>query len=147
MDPEAGIRAATTGDLQAAMRLLADAGLPTDDVDAGRLALVAVRDERVAGLIGLEQVGSLGLLRSLVIEPGSRARGLGKRLVVALENLAAGRGILELWLLTIDADRFFERFGYERQPRTAAPAAIVATREFSTLCPGDAVLMKKDLRR
>jgi len=132
-------------DMPACVALLADAGLPTVDVSVERLALVAELGEQVVGLIGLQQFESLGLLRSLVVDSHTRARGLGKRLVVELEALARERGIAELWLLTIDADPYFERLGYIMQERSAAPEAITATEEVSSLCPGDAALMKKPL--
>lgn len=132
--------------MESALRLLAEAGLPTDDVTVERLALVAEQGERMMGLIGLEPFGSLGLLRSLVVDTECRANGLGRQLVAALEELAHQRGIAELWLLTIDADAFFDRLGYVREARAAAPSVIAATEEFSNLCPGDAVLMRKTLR-
>lgn len=127
------------------MRLLARAGLPTDDVSIERLALVAEHDGHVVGLIGLEPFGSLGLLRSLVVATECRSNGLGGQLVAALEDLAQQRGIAELWLLTIDADAFFEKLGYGREARAKAPPVIAATEEFSKLCPGNAVLMRKTL--
>ena len=49
-------------------------------------------------------------------------------------------------MLTIDADSFFEKLDYVARGRDVAPDAIRDTEEFSTLCPGDAVLMSKALR-
>ncbi|MBT8099352.1 MAG: GNAT family N-acetyltransferase [Gammaproteobacteria bacterium] len=138
-------RATTKSDLDACTELLSAAGLPVADVSLERLALIAERDGKACGLIGLESYGPVGLLRSLVIDPSCRNAGLGRRLVSALEQQARSQGIDELWLLTIDADRFFERLGYRREKRDSAPPAIVATGEFSGLCPDDAVLMSKRL--
>ena len=64
-------------------------------------------------------------------------------LVDALEAMARSRGIVELWLLTIDADAWFARLNYLVRERDDAPVDIRNTREFSGLCPGDAVLMSK----
>lgn len=139
------IRRAAPGDLERSIELLAAAGLPTADLVLDRLALVAMVDDTITGLIGLERFGPRGLLRSLVIDPTYRRRGLGDRLVAALEHHAARMGIVELWLLTIDADPYFERLGYMRQPRSAAPADIASSDEFSSLCPDDAALMNKSL--
>jgi hypothetical protein len=47
--------------------------------------------------------------------------------------------------LTIDAEKFFARLGYRTMARSDAPAAIQSTDEFSSLCPGSAVLMQKRL--
>ncbi len=125
------------------MRLLSDAGLPLDDLAVDHLAFVAEEDGELHGLIGLERFGEVGLLRSLVVASHSRGRGLGRKLVSALEAHARDCGVAELWLLTIDADAFFERLGYGVRRRDAAPDAIRATAEFSVLCPADAVLMSK----
>jgi amino-acid N-acetyltransferase len=141
------IRPVESGDLERCIRLLGDAGLPVADLSLERLALVAVDPGTgsVVGAIGLEQLGELGLLRSLVVDREGRRTGLGGMLVVQLEALARLRGIRELWLLTIDADAYFTRHGYIARDRADAPEAIRKTEEFSSLCPGDAVLMQKPL--
>jgi amino-acid N-acetyltransferase len=58
---------------------------------------------------------------------------------------AAAAGVRELWLLTIDADGWFETVEYIHCDRSEAPAAIASTEEFGNLCPGNAFLMKKSL--
>jgi len=139
------IRSPTQDDLDACVALLAAAKLPTADLTADRLALVAEEDGRVVAAVGLEQFGALGLLRSLVVDSTRRSDGLGEQLVRELESLARLRGVRELWLLTIDADAYFQRHGYDAVSRDQAPDAIRSTEEFSSLCPGDAVLMRKRL--
>lgn len=68
-------------------------------------------------------------------------------LIAEKEGVVAGLIGLEQFkktgLLTIDADKWFASLGYLTQSRDSAPAAIQSTAEFSSLCPGDAVLMKK----
>ena len=143
---ELGCRSPNDSDLSIARQWLSCAGLPVEDLTIDHLALVAERDGEVAGLVGLEQFETLGLLRSLIVLPARRRGGVGQALVIALEKVAADKGIDELWLLTIDADGWFEQLGYRRQDRDAAPSVIQQTEEFSSLCPGDAVLMRKALR-
>ncbi len=143
---ESGFRAPTVADVSMARTLLSGAGLPVADVTIDHLALVAERDGELVGLIGLEQFETLGLLRSLLVLPARRRDGVGKALVAALEKMAAEQGIAELWLLTIDADAWFAQLGYRVQEREAAPPAIQQTEEFSSLCPGDAVLMRKEIQ-
>ena len=142
------IRKASSHDLHAAKTWLSDAGLPSEDLTASHMQtfLIAMHADQPAGMIGLENFGELGLLRSLVIENRYRGAGIGRKLVDALETNAASEGIAELWLLTIDADAFFNRLGYVVCERDDAPAVIRNTQEFSTLCPGDAVLMMKGLQ-
>ncbi len=141
------IRPARGADFGAVTSLLRDAGLPVEDLSAACMAdfLVASSGSSLAGVIGLEAFSQVGLLRSLVVDPDSRTAGTGRRLVAALEAHARRRGLAELWLLTIDADRYFAQLGYRARQRQDAPQAIRETAEFSQLCPGTATLMQKDL--
>ena len=140
---------ATAADWPAVHALLDAAGLPTGDLGAGRMPdfIVARSDDECAGAIGVERYGRIGLLRSLVVATTARGSGLGKRLVAALEAATIAAHIEELWLLTIDADRFFADLGYAVAGRADAPASIRGTAEFSGLCPDTAVLMRKTLQR
>ena len=70
---------------------------------------------------------------------------MGGKLVAALETAARAVGIRELWLLTIDAEKFFIRHGYDVVTRDAVPDAIRLSEEFAELCPDSAYLMLKDL--
>ena len=139
------IRPATPADLNAAVELLQEAGLPVKDLSAETLALIAEIDEIFQGVIGVELFGKAALLRSLAVAASARGAGIGPALVTALETACMTDGVDELWLLTIDADAFFVSLGYETRERSEAPKAIRNTEEFSGLCPGDAVLMSKQL--
>ena len=139
------IRPATEADLEFAITELANAGLPVSDLRADHLVFAATSGGAVIGVIGYEAYGDVGLLRSLIVSRDARGSGTGATLVDALEAEAASGGALELWLLTIDADNWFARHGYVVRERAEAPAAIQGTAEFSGLCPGDAVLMSKQL--
>lgn len=147
MSASADIRPARPGDLATLQSWLAAEGLPTDDLTPELMQAFLVLSGHGApvGMIGLEAYGGVGLLRSLVVTEAARGVGAGRALVDALEAKAVAQGVSELWLLTIDADRWFARQGYRTRDRGAAPQAIRNTREFSGLCPGDAVLMSKAL--
>lgn len=146
------VRDAGQDDWQAVQRLLDEAGLPVADLGPDRLEhfLIAERpgaDQcETLGIIGLEQFDQVGLLRSLVVGESDRKSGLGKRLVSALEANACYAGVKDLWLLTIDAERFFEGLGYKMMSRNSAPDSIRETEEFSGLCPDGAYLMRKVLK-
>lgn len=141
------LRQATAADWQEVEKLLLESGLPSDDLGPGRLDgfLVAEDGGEFAGLIGLQIFGRTGLLRSLVVAKKARRAGLGAKLVGALESAAQTAGIEDLWLLTVDAQPFFDRQGFVVVPREAAPASIRATDEFTSLCPLSASLMMKPL--
>ena len=141
------LRQALPADWDAVRDLLLGSGLPVEDLGAQKLDgfLIAEDGDVVLGIIGLEVLGTVGLLRSLVVEKNARRAGLGGKLVGALESAAEAAGIVELWLLTIDAEKFFQRHNYEIVERTAAPDAIRRSDEFSNLCPDTAFLMRKAL--
>ena len=141
------LRQALADDWQAVRDLLLASDLPLDDLGPARLDgfLIAEDNHVIVGLIGLEVLGTIGLLRSLVVEKTVRSAGLGGKLVGALESAAEAAGIVELWLLTIDAERFFQRHNFEIVDRTAAPDEIRESEEFVSLCPDTAYLMRKSL--
>lgn len=148
MLPEPVIRSATAADLATVLELLGAARLPTTDLRPEHMPgfLLATRAGRPVGIVGLEQFAGIGLLRSLLVTAPCRGVGLGQQLVAALEAAAATRNVRELWLLTIDAERYFARLGFATRGRAAAPDAIRSSTEFAALCPDDAVLMVKALR-
>ena len=128
-------------------RLLSAAQLPVDDLTPKHLAhFFGCGDETSTfGVGGLELHGTDALLRSLAVDEAARGRGCGKALVAALEQHAREQGATRIYLLTTTAGRFFERLGYRALARDAAPAAIRATAEFSSLCPSNAAFLAKDL--
>ena len=137
-DPEGGMRYVET--------LLERNDLPADDVRTGNAEfyLGYDGDERV-GVGGIEPYGTVGLLRSVVVERSDRDRGLGTALCDALEAEARADGIATLYLLTTTAADFFADRGYARIERGDAPDAIRATTEFDELCPSTATPMRKRL--
>jgi amino-acid N-acetyltransferase len=94
-------------DWQVFSDLLALASLPQPE-EGGRS--FAVEDDR--GLLGfgaIEGGGSDQLLRSVVLVPSLRRRGLGHALVSQLVGQARADGAARLWLLTTGAERWFAR--------------------------------------
>ena len=128
-------------------RLLAESDLPVADLTPRLMEhfLGCGSAEVLTGVVGLEIFGPVALLRSLAVAGNHRGSGLGKALVAAAEGYARSRGVEELYLLTTTADRFFERLGYERADREAAPESIRGTSEFSGLCPSSSVFMLRRL--
>jgi len=97
------------------------------------------------GIIGLEQHGADGLLRSLAVASEVRGLGCGSDLVETLENHARSIGINNLYLLTNTAEDYFENKGYSAVSRELVSNKIKRTKEFSELCPDSAVVMRKDI--
>jgi amino-acid N-acetyltransferase len=134
--------------LSAAVALLSSAGLPTADLTQQHCEGFFYTGPEAApdGLVGLELLGDVALLRSLVVAPGLRGAGAGARLLAYAESHARARGVKTLYLLTTTAEGFFARHGYASAARDGAPPAIRATREFSDICPASSAFMSKQLQ-
>ena len=145
--PEIELRPARPAQFDAIAGLLSAAELPVEDLDVAMLDafVVAAEGEVCVGVVGLEICESSALLRSLAVEPQHRSRGLGARLVNAIETEARARGVTAAYLLTTTATTFFERVGYTAHDRATVPPAIAATTEFSSLCPDTADCLWRDL--
>lgn len=137
------VRGARGEEVAHVAELLAAADLPLAGFGTAlRPLLVAVEDGRVVGGVALERYGADALLRSLVVTPAARGRGVGERLTEAIVAAARAEEIRTLWLLTTTAERFFPRFGFERVERSSLPAALAASAELRGACPASAVAMR-----
>jgi amino-acid N-acetyltransferase len=85
------------------------------------------------------------LLRSLVVSPDYRNRGLATRLVVELEARCRSLVVVDLFLLTTTAQDFFTRQRYQAIGRGSVPVMLRAAAEFTRLCTDSAVRMTKSL--
>jgi len=135
------------GERGALLKALAKAKLPVDDVEApGPLFWrFETADAIPVGFGGLEIHGDDALLRSVVILPPLRSRGVGSAIVVQLELEAALHGCRAVWLLTEGASGFFDRLGYARCDRSVVPPSIRETQQFASLCPAGAEVLVKRL--
>jgi len=139
------IEPARRSDLAGIRWLLEYDGLPSSDLDDSAVeSFLVCRDEKgVVAAVGLELVGRVALLRSLVVDREMRGQGLGGKLVAAAEALASRSEVESIYLLTTTAEEFFRTRGYRIVARAEAPAEIQRTTQFSALCPSTAVLMVK----
>ena len=122
--------------------------LPVVDLNPKMLAdfLVARREGILVGSAGLERHTKMGLLRSVAVDRSLRGVGLGKRLVMSMEDRARGRGVKQMFLLTDGAEDFFLALGYRPLDRLDAPSGIRHTQQFRDLCPASATFMTKILK-
>ncbi len=78
--------------------------------------LAATENGRIAGVLGLRIAASLAQVDSLIVEPGSRRRGLGRSLLASAEGLAkyynCHKATLEAPAQSPARD-FFEACGYK----------------------------------
>ena len=142
-------RHATWRDVDGIEALLVKSGLPT----AGVREIVAADPEAfvvaqsagatdIVAVAGLESCCDNALLRSVAVDAGWQRLGLGQELVRDVVSRAESRGLHALYLLTMTAEHYFPRFGFERVERGDVPKEIAETEEFREACPASAVAMR-----
>jgi amino-acid N-acetyltransferase len=138
---------AAPDDLPAVRDLLERCGLPTGDLSQDHLQHVFVcrAQGSLVGVVGLELLGEVGLLRSLAVAPEFRRRRLAHNLWARAHAHACDHGIRQLYLLTTTAAALFARWGFRAVARDVVPEGVRATPEYSSLCPSTAAIMAMDL--
>jgi amino-acid N-acetyltransferase len=131
------------GDITA---ILSAEKLPVDDLpETLDNFFVATEEGQLTGVAGIEIYGDYGLLRSLTVRPDYRRMGIAGKLIESIENLAALKGLKELYLLTETAPAYFAAKGFQKITRDKVPDEIKKSSEFSHVCPLSATVMKKSI--
>jgi len=122
--------------------------LPVDDLGGEGQRYFTLVDAGGAafGHGGIEGAGADQLIRSLIIYPAMRGKGMGRTLMRLLERQAKENGAQRVWLLTPDPEKYFARLRYKAVDRAQAPKAITRTKQFAKLCPASAKLMVKEMK-
>ena len=93
----------------------------------------------------LQILGSVALLRSIAVLPEYRGKGLAGIITQYLLDLARSKGVVELYLLTENAENYFTRFGFRIVDRDTVADEIKSTRQYTSLCPSSAQAMRLPL--
>jgi amino-acid N-acetyltransferase len=142
------IRAARPEELTKILQLLEQSELPGAGVQEHLSNFLVVEDGHdLVGTAGLEIYERVGLLRSVAVKPDIRSRGLGARLVEAVLNLARKKDLEVVYLLTVTADKYFPKFGFETISRDELDPRLSASEELRGACPQSATCMKLSLRK
>ena len=141
------LRVGTERDLSQIRALLESEDLPVSDLSTSVPQFLVACDvsDQIVAAGGLQWFGRTALLRSVVVAPFVRGKGLGQMVVQALEGTARDGKAGQLVLLTLTAQSFFERQGYRVIDRRSAPDEVQASEEFQSLCPASAICMAKTL--
>ena len=138
--------AGTDPELVAALH---DAGLVGDDLAEPGLRFFArfftystLSGARV-GFGGFQCLGEDVLLRALVVLSPFRGQRLGDGMLALLQRRAFDEGARTAWLQSAMAAPFFERAGFKRVERSAAPAPFLHPPQAATPSPADAVLLTR----
>jgi N-acetylglutamate synthase-like GNAT family acetyltransferase len=79
---------------------------------------------RILGCGALKEYSpSLAEVSAIAVAPDAQGLGLGRQIVKAVEELAAKRGVPEVFALTLEP-QFFEALGYQRVDRARYPEKI-----------------------
>ncbi len=135
MDVDLRIRDAKLSDAAELAALMCELGYETTSAeiesrlvsilrDARYKTLVALKDEKICGMIGTLSASSYlhndlnGRIIALVVSRELRRRGIGARLIAAAEKIFAQQGITRVTLTTRfereKAHQFYEKLGYSR---------------------------------
>ena len=113
---EVSLHPAQSEHVPAIKALLEEHHLPTAELeDWLEHFVVAERDGRLIGCGGLESYAddSAGLVRSMAVEGDLHGAGVGRLILEWVEAHGSELGLRRLFLFTVDAAPFYERFGYE----------------------------------
>ena len=150
MSIELKIEGAKNRDYDAVVTLLEKTDLPPDEIELhmGNFLVIrhpeAVRgSEFLVGSVGLEIYEDSALLRSLAVHPDFQGTGFGSRLVDSILEVARGKGITRLFLLTDTAEDFFKKRGFVVVTRENVPDDMKQSIEFTTLCTSSPSMMRE----
>jgi N-acetylglutamate synthase-like GNAT family acetyltransferase len=140
-------RTATKEDMLRIKGFLRENGLPDLGVDECVENFVIAENEsgNWIGVAGVEFYGENGLLRSVAVAKQSRALGYGRILVNTILGNARDKGIKTIYLLTQDADNYFQRLGFQIVDRMNVDGAVKRSLEFTEACPECATVMRKTI--
>lgn len=136
------IRAALEPDLDDVLSLLIDEDLNIDGVheNIGNF-VVATENKVLVGCGGAEAFQFVALIRSIVVHPDQRSRGIGRRIVREMLDRLSSRGLREFYVVTEDAEPWFRKRGFKPCDRDEVHPQILESTEVSN-ASDDAVIMR-----
>ena len=69
-------------------------------------------DSALKGVMGLQEVRDVTLIRHAYVRTASRSRGIGGKLLAHLQSMAGNPVLVGTWADAMWAIRFYERFGF-----------------------------------
>lgn len=84
------------------------------EIDGGVVFWGYEEAETLVGVMGLQQLQDVTLIRHAYVRTGSQRRGFGAHLLSHLRELAKGPMLIGTWADAVWAIRFYERYGFQR---------------------------------
>jgi amino-acid N-acetyltransferase len=136
-------RQATEKDNIAIRLLLESQKLPTETVGTATTDFyLAIENEAVVGVAGLEYYGEDALLRSVAVQTSLQKKQIGSQLVDWILSLAKQKAIRQLVILTETASIFFAQKGFSTIDRSSIKNdAMKKSSQFCGACCSSASCM------
>ena len=83
-------------------------------------------DGGLIGVMGIQQVRDVGLIRHAYVLPGGQGRGVGGQLLAHLQRLTTRRILVGTWANAEWAIRFYQRHGFELVPAAQTASLLEA---------------------
>lgn len=140
------VRKADENEYEEIIHLLSSNALPISDLYEKNIELyVGLSNGKIVATVGIEYYGDCALLRSLSVKEDYKNKRIGETLLQFINDTCQRRAIQSLYLLTTTAEHYFKRFGFDVIARNDTPYVIQETREFCSICPSSAIIMRKNL--
>ena len=140
------IQKAGEKDFETVCKLLLQENLPIADLNPLlENFFIAVEDNKITGVIGMDRYGKDGLLRSAIVQKQYRNKGIAAALVARLFDEAAKQGVSTLYLITDTAAAYFEKKGFNKITKAEVSPAVLESKEFNGLCPASSIIMVQKL--
>jgi len=82
------------------------------EIDEGVVFWGYTENGELVGVMGIQPVGDVTLIRHAYVRTGSQKRGIGAHLLTHLRELATGPILIGTWTDAVWAIRFYERHGF-----------------------------------
>jgi GNAT superfamily N-acetyltransferase len=96
------------------------------EISAGVAFWVYELDGAMAGVMGIQPVRDVDLIRHAYVLPGNQRRGIGGAMLEHLQRLSTRRMLIGTWAAADWAIRFYERHGFELVSAERTPALLKA---------------------
>jgi GNAT superfamily N-acetyltransferase len=83
------------------------------EIDDGVVFWGYVEAESLVGVMGIQQVQDVTLIRHAYVRSSSQKRGIGAQLLSGLREIANGPVLIGTWADAVWAIRFYERHGFQ----------------------------------
>jgi GNAT superfamily N-acetyltransferase len=85
-----------------------------DEIAAGVRFLGCEVDGELVGVMGMQRVDDVDLIRHAYVKPGAQGGGIGAALIAELMRRSSRRMLVGTWSAAVWAIRFYERNGFAR---------------------------------